>query len=122
MLKAFGIVILVLSVITIGIWSQSDRIRRWLNTDYIRIELHGKVQHQGVEIYWKTEGSLDSVLVYQSNNQLVKSFSESGYNIFSVAYQGRYLGSTEHFKTDKYNSHTQLFLYHRGTRRNCKAN
>ena len=59
MLKAFGIVVLVLSLFTIGIWSQSSRIRTWIDPDYIRIELQGNVKHLGIEIYWKTEGSND---------------------------------------------------------------
>ena len=109
MLKAFGIVVMVLSLVTLGIWSQSNRIRTWLNPDYIHIELQGNVLHRGVEIYWKTEGANDSTLVYQFSNQLVKSFSRSGYNIFSVIYQGRYIGTTEHFKTDKYNSHSYSY-------------
>ena len=105
MLKAFGIVVLVLSLFTLGIWSQSNRIRTWLNPDYVRIELRGKLLHQRVSIYWKTEGAVDSTLVYQEGKQLVKSFNKSGYNIFSITYEGKYIGTVDHFKTDQYNAH-----------------
>lgn len=110
MLKAFGIVVLVLSLITVGIWSQTDLIRTLLNPDYIRVEIHGRLQHQAVAVYWRTEGQQDSMLVYQSANQLIRSFPQSGYNIFTVTYDRQFIGSVEQFKTAKYNAHSYNFV------------
>ncbi len=110
MLRTFAIISLVLSLITIGIWSQSDRIRRWLDPDVIRVELHGRLQYQGLEIYWQTESSLDSILVYQSAKQVVQAFPVRGSNVFSVYYQGAFIGSIDHFKTDKDHSHSYYYI------------
>ncbi len=106
MIKAFGIVVLCLSLVTLVIWSQSSNIRVWLNPDFIRVDLKGKLRHDGIDIYCKAEGASDSVLVYQSGEQLLKSFGKRGYNVFSVTYQGGYIGSVDHFKTDEINTHT----------------
>jgi hypothetical protein len=110
MLKAFGIVVLVLSLITIGIWSQTDRIRTMLDPDYIYVELHGRLQHEQVAIYWKTEGQRDSTLIYEAGNQLVKSFPERGYNIFTITYNAQFVGAIAQFKTGKYHAHSYHFI------------
>jgi|GEM_PF-6751894 len=110
MLKAFGIIVLVLSLITLCIWSQADFIRTLLDPDFVRVELHGRLHHQAVEVYWKSEGQQDSTLIYQSGNQLIKSFPQSGFNTFTVTYDKRFIGSIEQFKTAKYNSHSYNFV------------
>lgn len=110
MLKAFSIVILILSLITFGIWSQSDRIRRLISPDIIRVQLYGKLEYQGLQIYWKTEQSIDSTLVYQSGKQLVRDFPVMGYNSFVIYHNSRLVGEAEHFKTNKYNSHSYYYV------------
>ena len=110
MLKAFGIVVLVLSLITLVIWSQSSNIRIWLDPDFIRVELRGKLRHQGINIYCKTEGASDSTIIYQSGKQLLKSFGERGNNVFSITYEDELVGSVEHFKTDDSNTHTYYYI------------
>lgn len=109
MLKAFGIVVLCLSLVTLVIWSQISNIRIWLDPDFIRLELKGKLLHQKIDVYCRREGASDSTLVYQSGKQLIKSFGGRGNNTFSVIYDNEIVGSVEHFKTDENNTHTYIY-------------
>lgn len=110
MAKTLAFITLVLSLITFAIWSQRDQIRAWINPDYIRVQLYGKLQYPGVAIHWKQEGSVDSTLVYADGEQLVNTFPHSGFNSFTISYRGQFVESIEHFKTSPYFAHSYLFV------------
>jgi len=110
MAKTLAILFVIFSLITLIIWSQTDRIRTWINPDYIRVQLYGKLHYPGVNIHWKEEGSGDSTLIYSAGTQIVSSFPKSGFNTFTISYQGRFIESIEHFKTNSYYAHSYLFV------------